>query len=171
MRRLRHFANIPVVQEQLLVQAIPRFVGSLPPVQEFTANVARRPLPLVVVRRLNEHSGTPWRVSACLPRWCNPRCPVPQNYVAEALRLLDRPIAEQVIAVPSSCSSCPSRSRVFSRNSWWKCLLTPTRIALRSRSRLLNSSSSWSCSRFPPNRAQQLVVLPKTQHARKDSNS
>ena len=41
--------------------------------------------------------------------------PVPQmvDYVAEALRLLDRPMAEQVIEVPTvSCSPCPSRSLV-----------------------------------------------------------
>ena len=38
--------------------------------------------------------------------------PVPQmDYVAEALRLLDRPIAEQLIEVPPvSCSPCPSFS-------------------------------------------------------------
>ena len=32
-----NIANFPVVQEQVLVQAIPRFVGSLPPGAEFTA--------------------------------------------------------------------------------------------------------------------------------------
>ena len=37
------FANFPVVQEQGVV-------GSLPPVEEFTAYVARRPSPLVEVR-------------------------------------------------------------------------------------------------------------------------
>ena len=41
--------------------------------------------------------------------------PVPQmvDYVAEAFRLLDRPIAEQVIEEPKfSCSACPSRCPV-----------------------------------------------------------
>ena len=41
--------------------------------------------------------------------------PVPQmvDYVADALRILDRPIAEQVFEVPQfSCSSCPSRSLI-----------------------------------------------------------
>ena len=39
--------------------------------------------------------------------------PVPQmvDYVADALRILDLPMAEQVIEVPKiSCSPCPSRS-------------------------------------------------------------
>ena len=39
--------------------------------------------------------------------------PVPQtvDFVEDALRILDRPIAEQVIEVPKiSCSPCPSRS-------------------------------------------------------------
>ena len=45
-----NIAYFPVVQEQVLVQAIPRLVGSSPPVDEFTAYVAIRPLPLVEVR-------------------------------------------------------------------------------------------------------------------------
>ena len=45
-----NFAFFPVVQEQVLGQAIPRLVGSSPPVDEFTAYVARRPLPLVEVQ-------------------------------------------------------------------------------------------------------------------------
>ena len=65
--------------------------------------------------------------------------PVPQmvDYVAEALRLLDRPIAEQVIEVPTVfCSPCPSRSVVPVPQSAEQLVevptvLTPTRIALR----------------------------------------
>ena len=41
--------------------------------------------------------------------------PVPQtvDYVADALRILDRPMDEQVIEVPKiSCSPCPSRSLI-----------------------------------------------------------
>ena len=65
--------------------------------------------------------------------------PVPQmvDYVAEALRLLDRPIAEQTIEVPTvSCSPCPSRSLVPVPQSAEQLvemptILTPTRIALR----------------------------------------
>ena len=45
-----NIADFPVVQEQVLVQDIPRLVGSSPPVDEFTAFVARRPLPLVEVQ-------------------------------------------------------------------------------------------------------------------------
>ena len=44
-----NIANFLVVQEQVLVQAFPRLVGSSP-VDEFTAYVARRPLPLVEVQ-------------------------------------------------------------------------------------------------------------------------
>ena len=65
--------------------------------------------------------------------------PVPQmvDYVAEALRLLDRPIAEQVIEVPMiSCSPCPSRSRVPEPQSAEQLVevptvLSPTRIAVQ----------------------------------------
>ena len=39
--------------------------------------------------------------------------------VMDAFRRLDRPIAEQVIAVPKiSCSSCPSRGRFFVSRRW-----------------------------------------------------
>ena len=54
-----------------------------------------------------------------------------------ALRLLDRPVAEQVIAVPTvSCSSCPLRSRVpepqlADQLVEVPTVLTPTRIALQ----------------------------------------
>ena len=53
------------------------------------------------------------------------------------LRILDFPIAEQVIAVPTvSCASCPSRSRVPEPQSADQLVevptvLTPTRIALQ----------------------------------------
>ena len=40
-------------------------------------------------------------------------CPQMVDYVADALRILDFPIAEQVIEVPKiSCSPCPSRSPI-----------------------------------------------------------
>ena len=65
--------------------------------------------------------------------------PVPQmvDYVMYAFRLLDRPIAEQVIEVPKfSCSPCPSRSPIPEPQSAEQLVevptvLTPTRIALR----------------------------------------
>ena len=135
-----NFANIPVVQEQLLVQATPRFGGSLPPVHEFTACVARRSSPLVEVRpseRAQRHAVEGLGEFAPMAQILD--APVPQmvDYVAQALRLLDRPIAEQVLAVPTvSCSSCPSRSRVSEPQSADQLIevptvLTPTRIALQ----------------------------------------
>ena len=65
--------------------------------------------------------------------------PVPQtvDHVADALRILDRPIAEQVIEVPRiSCSPCPSRSPFPEPQSAEQLVevptvLSPTRIALQ----------------------------------------
>ena len=66
--------------------------------------------------------------------------PVPQmveNATDTLLRILDRPVAEQVIEVPTiSCSPCPSRSRVPEPQLAEQLVdvptvLTPTRIALR----------------------------------------
>ena len=65
--------------------------------------------------------------------------PVPQtvDYVADALRILDFPITEQVIEVPRiSCSPCPSRSPVPEPQSAEQLVevptvLSPTRIALQ----------------------------------------
>ena len=124
----------------MLVQAIPRFVGAFLSVEEFTAYVARRPSPLVEVRpcvRAQRHVVEQLADFAPMVQILD--SPVPQmvDYVAEALRLLDRPIAEQVIAVPTvSCSSCPSRSRVPEPQSADQLVevptvLTPTRIALQ----------------------------------------
>ena len=64
---------------------------------------------------------------------------VPQmvDYVADALRVLDFPLAEQVIEVPKmSCASCPSRSPVPEPQSAEQLVevptvLSPTRIALQ----------------------------------------
>ena len=65
--------------------------------------------------------------------------PVPQtvDYVADAFRILDCPMAEQAIEVPRiSCSPCPSRSPIPEPQSAEQLLevptvLSPTRIALR----------------------------------------
>ena len=65
--------------------------------------------------------------------------PAPQtvDYVADALRFLDFPIAEQVIEVPTiSCSPCPSRSpipvpQLAEQLVEVPTVLSPTRIALR----------------------------------------
>ena len=137
VRRLRILRKS---QDQVLVQAIPHFVGAFPTVEEFTAYVARRPSPLVEVRlsvRAQRHAVEGLREFASMVQILD--APVPQvvDYVAEALRLLDRPIAEQVIAVPTvSCSSCPSRSRVPEPQSADQLvevptILSPTRNALQ----------------------------------------
>ena len=65
--------------------------------------------------------------------------PVPQtvDYVADALRILDFPITEQVIEVPRiSCPPCPSRSPIPEPQSAEQLVevptvLSPTRIALQ----------------------------------------
>ena len=135
-----NFAIFPVVQEHVLVQAIPRLVGSSLPVDEFTAHVAMRPLPLVEVQpseRAQRHAVEGLGEFAPMVQILD--APVPQmvDYVAQALRLLDRPIAEQVITVPTvSCASCPSRSRVPEPQSADQLVevptvLSPTRIALQ----------------------------------------
>ena len=142
-------AIIPVVQDEVLVQAIPRVVGSLPPVEEFTAYVARRPSPLVEVRpsvRAQRHIVEDLGELAPLVQILD--LPVPQSVdsVTDVLRLLDRPIAEQVITVPTvSCSSCPSRSRVPEPQSAEQLVevptvLTPTRIAVQIAEQIVDTS-------------------------------
>ena len=124
----------------MLVQAFPRVVDSLPPVDEFTAYVARRPLPLIEVRpsaRAQRHVVEDLGELAPLVQILD--LPVPQTVdsVTDVLRLLDRPLAEQAISVPKiSCSPCPSRSRVPEPQSAEQLVevptvLTPTRIALQ----------------------------------------
>ena len=85
--------------------------------------------------------------------------PVPQmveNDTDTLLRILDFPIAEQVIEVPKiSCSPCPSRSRVpepqlAEHLVEVPTVLTPTLIAADRGADRRHSSSSWSCSRFSP---------------------
>ena len=135
-----NIAEFPVVQEQVLVQAIPRLVGSLPPVDEFTAYVARRPLPLVEVRpsaRAQRHIVED--LGELAPSVQILDLPVPQTVdsVTDIWLSLDRPIAEQVIAVPTvSCSSCPLRScvpepQLADQLVEVSTVLTPTRIALQ----------------------------------------
>ena len=154
-----NFANFPDVQEQVLVQAIPRFVGTLPPLDEVRPSV-----------RAQRHGELAPSVQFL-------DLPVPQmedqfvdnlNLVdqMEALRLLDRPIAEHVIAVPMvSCSSCPSRSRVPEPQSADQLVDVPTvlfpRASLfRSLSRSLTLWFLMVVLAVPSqSRAQQLVVL------------
>ena len=143
-----NIANFPVVQEEVLVQAIPRLVGSSPPVDEFTAYVARRPLPLVEVQpsgRAQRHIVEDLAELAPLVQILD--LPVPQtvDFVTDILRLLDRPIAEQVIAVPTvSCSSCPLRScvpepQLADQLVEVPTVLTPTRIALQIAEQLVDT--------------------------------
>ena len=73
--------------------------------------------------------------------------PVPQtvDYVTDALRMLDRPMAEQVIEVPTiSCSPCPSRSPIPEPQTAEQLVevptvLSPTRIALRIAEQLVDT--------------------------------
>ena len=99
-----------------------------------------RPTPLVEVRpqgRVQRHVVEDLGEFAPMVQILD--APVPQmvDYVADALRLLDRPMAEQVIEVPKiSCSPCPSRSRVPEPQSAEQLVevptvLSPTRIALQ----------------------------------------
>ena len=81
-------------------------------------------------------SWSTWRTSALSCRFLMPPVPHPVENVTDTLRILDLPIAEQVIAVPTiSCSPLfLSRSQ---RNSWWKCRQSclPRASLFRSRSR------------------------------------
>ena len=143
-----NIANFPVVQEQVLVQAIPRLVGSSPPVDEFTAYVARRPLPLVEVQpsvRAQRHIVEDLGELAPLVQILVLPVSQPVDSVTDILRLLDRPIAEQVIAVPTvSCSSCPLRScvpepQLADQLVEVPTVLTPTRIALQIAERIVDT--------------------------------
>ena len=90
--------------------------------------------------------------------------PVPQTVdnVTDALRILVRPMAEQVIEVPKiSCSSCPSRSRVPEPQSAEQLVevptvLSPTRIALQIAEQIVDTP-------VPHGRAKRRVqgFLPK----------
>ena len=50
-----NIAEIPVVQEQVIVQAIPRVVGSLPPVDGFTGPVAQVHQELLSANEMTEN--------------------------------------------------------------------------------------------------------------------
>ena len=128
------FANFPVVQEQGVV-------GSLPPVEEFTAYVARRPSPLVEVRpsvRVQRHVVEQLADIAPMVQILDSPEPQMVAQLLEVFRLLDTQLPdEQAILVPKfSCSPCPSRSRVPEPQSADQLVevptvLTPTRIALQ----------------------------------------
>ena len=128
------FANFPVVQEQGVV-------GSLPPVEEFTAYVARRPSPLVEVRpsvRVQRHVVEQLADIAPMVQILDSPEPQMVAQLLEVFRLLDTQLPdEQAIFVSKiSCSPCPSRSRVPEPQSAEQLVevptvLTPTRIAFQ----------------------------------------
>ena len=78
-------------------------------------------------------SGTSWKISVLsCPFVQILDLPVPQtvDYVADALWILDRPMAEQVIAAPKiSCSLCPSRSLVPEPQSAEQLVEVPTALS------------------------------------------
>ena len=133
-----YLVKIPVVPEQVIPLCV---VDSLPHAEEFTVYVARRPPPLVDVRpssRAQRHFMED--LGELAPSVQLLDLPVPQmveNVTDTLLRILDFPIAEQVIDVPKIfCSPCPSRSRVPEPQSADQLVevptvLSPTRIALQ----------------------------------------
>ena len=116
-------------------------VGSLPPVEEFTAYVARRPSPLVEVWpsvRVQRHVVEQLADIAPMVQILDSPEPQMVAQLLEVFRLLDTQLLdEQAIFVPKiSCSPCPSRSLVPEPQSAEQLVevptvLSPTRIALR----------------------------------------
>ena len=141
-----NIVNFPVVQEQVLVQAIPRLVGSSPPVDEFTAYVVMRPLPLVEVQPSVRAQRHIVEDLAPLVQILDLLVPRTVDSVTDVLRLLDRPLVEQAISMPKiSCSPCPSRSRVSEPQSAEQLVevptvLTPTRIAVQIAEQIVDTS-------------------------------
>ena len=112
-----NIAKIPVVQDQVLVQAIPRFVGAFPLVEKFTAYVARRPPPLVEVRpsvRAQRHVVEQLADIAPMVQILDSSVPQTSEQLLEVFRLLDMQMpVEQAIAVPKISLDCiPQRSFV-----------------------------------------------------------
>ena len=107
-------------------------VGSLPPVEEFTAYVARRPSPLVEVWPCTRTAASSSDIAPMVQILDSEPQMVAQLLI-RLLKLLD----EQAIFVPKiSCSPCPSRSLVPEPQSAEQLVevptvLSPTRIALR----------------------------------------
>ena len=98
--------------------------------------VLEEPVPPVVVDRVQRHYMEDLETVCPFVQILD--LPVPQtvDYVADALRILDFPIVEQVIEVPRICSPCPSRSPIPEPQSAEHLVevptvLSPTRIALQ----------------------------------------
>ena len=136
-----NMVEFPDVQEQVLVQAVPRVVGSLPPVQEITAYVARRPSPLVEVRpsvRAQRHVVEQLADIAPMVQILDSPVPQTSEQLLEVFWLLDTQMpVELAIAVPKiSLDRIPQRSFVLTPQSAEQLVevptvLTPTRIALQ----------------------------------------
>ena len=135
-------------------QVIPlRVVGSLH-AEEFTVYVARRPPPLFDVRpssRAQRHFMED--LGELAPSVQLLDLPVPQmveNVIDTLLRILDFPIAEQVIDVPKIfCAPCPSRSQVPEPQSAEQLVevptvLTPTRLAVQIAEQIVDTSARGS---------------------------
>ena len=138
-----NMVEFPVVQEQVIVQAIPRLVGSLPPVDEFTAYVARRPPPLVEVRpsvRAQRHVAEQLADIAPMVQILDSPVPQTSEQLLQVFRLLDTHMpVEQAIAVPKITMHLIQPRLVDSDQRYPQMaeqlvevptVLTPTRIAL-----------------------------------------
>ena len=120
----------------MLVQAIPRFVGSLPPVEEFTAYVARRPSPLVEVRpsvRAQRHVVEQLADIAPIVQILDSPVPQTSEQLLEVFRLLD---TQMPVEPKISLDRIPQRSFVRTpliaeQLVEVPTVLTPTRIALQ----------------------------------------
>ena len=114
--------------------------------QNHTAKVRKPPTPQPELFSLEEEpgGGLPAPLSEVAGR---------QDYVTDALRMLDRPLAEQVIEVPTiSCSPSPSRSPIREPQSAEQLVEVPTVLSPTciGGADHRHSSSSRSWSRFSP---------------------
>ena len=119
--------------------------------QKSARAVGGQPAPLPEVAGWQE--GMQWRTVEQMIDVQILDAPVPQmvDNVMASFRLLDKPIAEQVVAVPKiSCpSSCPSRAFLRVPQVVEQLVEVPTVLSDRGADRR-HSSSSWSWSRFSP---------------------
>ena len=144
--KLHHSACRPVLSQEELVE---HAQYNAPRGQKTARAVGAQPAPLSEVagwqERVQRHAVEHLADLAPLVQILD--APVPQmvDNVMYAFRLLDRPIAEQVIEVPKiSCSPCPSRVPILVPQMAEQLVgvptvLTPTRIALRIAEQIVNT--------------------------------
>ena len=116
------FANFPVVQEQGVV-------GSLPPVEEFTAYVARRHHLLLRCGHLYAYSGMSWSSSQTLLPWSRFWTVLSRrwwhSYSRSSVFWTRSCRMSRLSLCPRSLTPCVLRVLEFlsrsQRNSWWKC--------------------------------------------------